>query len=40
MLLSYWDGGYVQLDVTDPANATYIADTDFLDPDRKRPRVG
>jgi hypothetical protein len=33
MLLSYWDGGYVKLDVTDPANATYIGDTDFADPD-------
>lgn len=29
MLLSYWDAGYVQLDVTDPANATYIADSDY-----------
>jgi hypothetical protein len=28
-LLSYWDGGYIQLDVTDPANATFISDTDF-----------
>ncbi len=33
MLLSYWDGGYVQLDVTDPTNATYMADTDFSNPD-------
>ena len=33
MLLSYWDGGYVKLDVTDPANATYIADSDFTNPD-------
>jgi hypothetical protein len=34
MLASYWDAGYVQLDVTDPANATVIADTDFgtIDP--------
>ncbi len=29
MLVSYWDGGYVVLDVTNPANATYIGDTDF-----------
>jgi hypothetical protein len=29
MLLSYWDGGYVQLDVSDPANPSYIADSDF-----------
>ena len=33
MLLSYWDGGYVQLDVTDPANPTLIGDTDFTNPD-------
>jgi len=33
MLLSYWDAGYVKLDVTDPTNATYIADSDFLNPD-------
>lgn len=33
MLLSYWDGGYVKLNVTDPAKATYIADTDFTNPD-------
>jgi hypothetical protein len=33
MLMSYWDGGYVTLDVTDPANATYIADSDFALPD-------
>ena len=33
MLVSYWDGGYVKLDVTDPANATYIADSDFPNPD-------
>ena len=29
MLASYWDGGYVKLDVTDPVNATYVADSDF-----------
>jgi hypothetical protein len=34
MLLSYWDGGYVILDVTDVQNATYVADTDFAVPDR------
>ena len=33
MLASYWDGGYVLLDVTDPANATYVADFDFTNPD-------
>ncbi len=33
MLVSYWDGGYVKLDVTDPTNATYVADTDFAEVD-------
>jgi LVIVD repeat len=33
MLVSYWDGGYVQLDVTDPRNARYLADSDFASPD-------
>ncbi|GAA1784413.1 LVIVD repeat-containing protein [Agromyces lapidis] len=33
MLLSYWDGGFVLLDVTDPANAEFIADTDFPEVD-------
>jgi hypothetical protein len=29
MLLSYWDGGYIKLDVDDPANPVFISDTDF-----------
>ena len=29
MLASYWDGGYVTMDVTDPRRAKYIGDTDF-----------
>lgn len=35
MLLSYWDGGYVLLDVTDPANAVFLGDTEFanIDPE-------
>ena len=33
MLLSYWDGGYVTLNVNDPANPVYIGDTDFTNPD-------
>src|SRR5215207_8632983 len=35
MLLSYWDGGYVLLDVTNPANPGFIGDTDFaaIDPE-------
>ena len=34
-LLSYWDGGYIQVDLTDPANAShvtgpgYLGDTDY-----------
>ena len=31
MLVNYWDAGYVQLDVSDPANPTLITDTDFPD---------
>jgi DNA-binding beta-propeller fold protein YncE len=33
LLLSYWDGGYVMLDVTDPANAEFLGDTEFADID-------
>ncbi|MBW3576922.1 MAG: hypothetical protein KY462_04120 [Actinobacteria bacterium] len=33
LLLSYWDGGYVVLDVTDPAAAVYLGDTEFNNPD-------
>jgi hypothetical protein len=33
MLLSYWDAGYVAIDMTDPLNPTYIGDTDFTNPD-------
>ncbi|MDQ3741206.1 MAG: hypothetical protein M3389_09720, partial [Actinomycetota bacterium] len=29
MLVSYWDAGYIQLNVEDPANPTLIEDTDF-----------
>jgi hypothetical protein len=29
MLMSYWDAGYVLLNVEDPANPTYIGDSDF-----------
>jgi hypothetical protein len=29
MLLSYWDGGYVKLDVTKPAAPKFLADTDY-----------
>ncbi len=40
MLLSYWDAGYVMLDVTDPANATYIGDSDFTFPDPEAAESG
>lgn len=33
MLLSYWDAGYVQIDVTDVHDPQYIADSDFTHPD-------
>jgi len=33
MLVSYWDGGFVKLDVTDPANAIFLGDTDYNNPD-------
>jgi hypothetical protein len=33
MLDSYWDGGYVMLDVENPAKATYVGDSDFEDVD-------
>jgi hypothetical protein len=35
MLSSYWDGGYVKLDVTDPLNPVYLADSDFANPDAR-----
>ncbi|MDP8943554.1 MAG: hypothetical protein M3N16_05485 [Actinomycetota bacterium] len=34
MLLSYWDAGYVLLDVDDPARPRFLEDSDFPDPDR------
>ncbi|HYH59939.1 MAG TPA: PA domain-containing protein [Thermoleophilaceae bacterium] len=36
MLMSYWDGGYVTLDVTNPASPAPLSDTDFasIDPAR------
>jgi len=35
MIASYWDGGYVLLDVTDPANPVFLLDTDYasIDPE-------
>jgi hypothetical protein len=40
MVASYWDTGYVVLDVTDPATPTYLSDTDFEDQDPEFPGVG
>jgi hypothetical protein len=40
MLLSYWDAGYVTIDVTDPLNPTYIGDTDFTNPDPEAAESG
>lgn len=31
--LSYWDGGLVLLDVTDPANPAFLGDSTYQDPD-------
>lgn len=33
MLLSYWDAGYVKIDISDPLAPRYLGDTDFTDPD-------
>jgi hypothetical protein len=35
MLLSYWDGGYILLNVDDPANPIFLSDTEFaaIDPE-------
>jgi hypothetical protein len=33
MMLSYWDVGWVLLDVDDPANPTFVDDYDYPDPD-------
>jgi hypothetical protein len=33
MLLSYWDGGFILLDVTDPTNPEFLGDTDYADVD-------
>ena len=40
MLLSYWDGGYVKVDVTDPRNIRYLGDTDFTNPDPEAAESG
>ena len=40
MLMSYWDGGYVTVDVTDPANPVPLSDTDFAADDPARTPFG
>jgi len=40
MKSDYWDAGYVQLDVSDPANPTYINDTTFSGEDPLLPGSG
>jgi hypothetical protein len=40
MLADYWDAGYVQLDVTDPAHPTRITDTTFAGEDPLLPGSG
>jgi hypothetical protein len=37
MLSSYWDVGYVKLNVNNPANPVFIADSDFSPPDPEFP---
>jgi hypothetical protein len=33
MLLSYWDAGYITLNVNNPASPVFVNDSDFTDPD-------
>lgn len=40
MVASYWDVGYVKLDVTDPANPKFLADSEFGPVDEEFPTVG
>jgi hypothetical protein len=40
MLVSYWDGGYVKLNVNNPANPVFIADTDYAAFDPVRLQYG
>jgi len=32
-VLSYWDAGFITLDVSDPANPVFLGDSDYPDPD-------
>lgn len=40
LLSSYWDAGYVKLNVNDPANPVFIDDSDFSSPDPEFPAFG
>ena len=40
MLLSYWDAGYVTLDMTDVKAPKYLGDTDFTNPDPEAAESG
>ena len=40
MLMSYWDGGYITLDVTNPAAPKPLSDTDFDPVDPARAELG
>ncbi|MBD8870206.1 PA domain-containing protein [Nocardioides donggukensis] len=40
MLLSYWDAGYVKVDMTDPLAPVYLGDTDFTNPDPEAAESG
>ncbi len=40
MLLSYWDAGYVKIDVTDVHNPIYLGDTDFAEIDPEAAESG
>jgi hypothetical protein len=40
MLVSYWDAGYVKLNVDDPRNPVYLGDSDFTNPDPEAAESG
>ena len=40
MLLSYWDAGYVKIDMTDVKAPVYLGDTDFTNPDPEAAESG
>ena len=40
MMLSYWDAGYVKIDMTDVKAPVYLGDTDFTNPDPEAAESG